>query len=120
MINYFFYFFILIILIIGTYTDLKYGIIPNKLVGPVIIIGFIYKLFFSFSIDLLITIFITCFISLFLFFMKIWAGGDCKLYLAIILLIPDILVESSFYGISYIIWIPILAFLIVDFFLSSL
>lgn len=34
MINYFFYFFILIILIIGTYTDLKYGIIPNKLVGP--------------------------------------------------------------------------------------
>lgn len=112
MINYFFYFLILIILMIGTYTDLNYGIIPNKLVGPFIIIGFIYKLFFSFSIDLLITIFIACFISLFLFFMKIWAGGDCKLYLAMILLMPDCFVESSFYGISYIIWIPILAFLI--------
>ena len=31
MINYFFYFLILIILMIGTYTDLNYGIIPNNL-----------------------------------------------------------------------------------------
>lgn len=107
MINCFFYFLILVILIIGTYMDLKYGIIPNKLVVPFILIGFIYKLFFSFSINLLIA----CFISLFLFYMKIWAGGDCKLYLAIILLMPNTLVESSFYGISLVVWIPILAFL---------
>ena len=51
-------------------------------------------------------------VSLILFYLKIWAGGDCKLYLAIILLMPNSIIESTFYGISYIVWIPILAFLI--------
>ena len=112
MMNYFFCFLILIVLIIGTYTDLKYGIIPNKLLVPFIIIGFIYKLVFSLSINFLTVIFLAVFISLFLFYMKIWAGGDCKFYLTIILLMPNYFIESSFYGISSIIWIPLLAFLI--------
>ncbi len=112
MMNYFFCFLILIVLIIGTYTDLKYGIISNKLLVPFIIIGFFYKLCFSLSINLFKIILFAIFISLFLFYMKIWAGGDCKLYLTIILLMPNYFIESSFSGISFIIWIPIFAFLI--------
>ena len=105
-------FLILVILIIGTYTDLKYGIIPNKLIFPCIIFGVIYKLFTSISINLLGSIVLASVVSLILFYLKIWAGGDCKLYLAIILLMPNSIIESTFYGISYIVWIPILAFLI--------
>ena len=105
-------FLILVILIIGTYTDLKYGIIPNKLIFPCIIFGVIYKLFSSISINLLGSIVLASVVSLILFYLKIWAGGDCKLYLAIILLMPNSIIESTFYGISYIVWIPILAFLI--------
>ena len=105
-------FFILGILIIGTYTDLKYGIIPNKLIFPCILVGIVYKVFSSISINLLSNIILASVISLILFYLKIWAGGDCKLYLAIILLMPNFIIESTFYGISYIVWIPILAFLI--------
>ncbi len=105
-------FLILVILIIGTYTDLKYGIIPNKLIFPCIIFGIIYKVFSSISINLLGSIVLASIVSLILFYLKIWAGGDCKLYLVIILLMPNSIIESTFYGISYIVWIPILAFLI--------
>lgn len=100
------------ILVIGTCTDLKYGIIPNKLIFPCIIFGIIYKIFSSISINLLGSIMLASIVSLILFYLKIWAGGDCKLYLAIILLMPNSIIESTFYGISYIVWIPILAFLI--------
>lgn len=105
-------FLILVILVIGTCTDLKYGIIPNKLIFPCIIFGIIYKIFSSISINLLGSIMLASIVSLILFYLKIWAGGDCKLYLAIILLMPNSIIESTFYGISYIVWIPILAFLI--------
>lgn len=104
--------FIFGILIIETYTDLKYGIIPNKLIFPCILVGIVCKIFSSISINLLSDIILASVISLILFYLKIWAGGDCKLYLAIILLMPNFIIESTFYGISYIVWIPILAFLI--------
>ena len=85
--------FIFGILIIGTYTDLKYGIIPNKLIFPCILVGIVCKIFSSISINLLSDIILASVISLILFYLKIWAGGDCKLYLAIILLMPNFIME---------------------------
>lgn len=109
---------ILVICLISIFTDLKYGIIRNVhlLIFGTIAIGLnIISFFFNKDferLEYLWAVIISIIISLILYFTKIWAGGDCKLYLVIALSMPYCIVSKQTYGISWTIFVPIIAFLI--------
>lgn len=80
---------ILFFLILASYTDLKCGMVPNKLNLMFFIIGFLLKLFLL--ADLLNTLFLLVFTFIFsyvLWISGLWGGGDLKLFLAIALAVP--------------------------------
>lgn len=109
---------IFMICLISIITDLKYGIIKNThllTVGMSTIVlnanaSFLYKDIKW--MEYLFALIISIAISLILYFTKIWAGGDCKLYMVIALSMPYCIVSKQTYGISWIIFVPIIAFLI--------
>lgn len=75
-------------------TDVKHGVISNRIIlisssmGLIFdIIGWILFDFKDFKFQV-INILIVAFISIVLYALHIWAGGDCKLMLAISLIIP--------------------------------
>lgn len=83
--------------IIATYTDIKYGIIPNKLTIPTIIIGLSLVTLYYFlngNINLFYycSVIIIFLLNYILWILGLWAGGDVKLFTAIsTLLISDFL-----------------------------
>ncbi len=93
--------------IYATYTDLRYGIVPNRLTFPMIGVGFAYHLGLwiyyrdvSFFID-----FLRSFVSVFLVVYIFWllgmlSAGDGKLLMALASLVPVPLHQS------YIAWYP--------------
>lgn len=109
---------ILVICLISIFTDLKYGIIRNVhlLIFGTIAIGLnIISSFCNKDIEkseYLWSVIISIIISLILYFTKIWAGGDCKLYLVIVLSMPYCIVSKQTYGVSWIIFVPIIAFFV--------
>jgi archaeal preflagellin peptidase FlaK len=79
----------------GSYTDLKSGIIPNKLTFPLIGLGIVLNGIYAFMMGniwfIVIDVIITAFIfALGYLFWRIgaWAGGDVKLLTALAALIP--------------------------------
>jgi archaeal preflagellin peptidase FlaK len=79
----------------GSYTDLKSGIIQNKLTFPLIGLGIVLNGIYAFMIGNIWLIVIDIIITVFIFalgylFWRIgaWAGGDVKLFTAIAALIP--------------------------------
>lgn len=109
---------ILVICLISIFTDLKHGIIRNEhllIFGTIAIVLNIISSFFNNDIEwseYFGDVIISIIISLILYFTKIWAGGDCKLYLVIALSMPYCIVSKQTYGISWIIFVPIIAFLV--------
>jgi len=103
--------FALITLLISTYTDFKERIIPDKLTYSAIIIGILLHLFEtivaqnnSFFICISNTIIAFLFAYL-LWYIGLWAGGDVKIFTAIISLTPtnfsffNIFKFNSYFGI---------------------
>lgn len=99
------------------YTDIVYGKIYNKFlfsIGmPLVIINGIltyigdYKYIYKY----LIIVAIVIILSLMMFYLNVWAGGDTKLLIIMALAIPYRVVNMSFLGISLLFYIPILTFL---------
>ena len=95
---------LLICCVISSKTDFQYGKIPNNMLAVFGVCGAIFdiflmmfssidenKLFFTNAGSLIV-------IALVLYFLKVWAGGDCKLLIVIALLYPPDLywkVETS-------------------------
>lgn len=81
--------------ILATYTDVKYGLIPNKLTVSAIIVGLVlvtcyYLLTGSFNLFYYLSVVLVFIFSYILWILGVWAGGDVKLFTAIsTLLIPD-------------------------------
>lgn len=103
---------------ISLYTDLKHGIVRNRLL---LAIGIPTVMLNIISIcldgDTVVNTYITQIliglsIAVLLYALKIWAGGDCKLYIVIILSTPFFIVNTFFFGISMLIYIPIIAFML--------
>lgn len=84
---------------IASYTDIKYGVIKNTLIGITflagIIINFMEIVFFSYEyISLTVTNLLFSFlICFFLWFLKLLPGGDAKLIMAFSFLIPPSIYE---------------------------
>jgi preflagellin peptidase FlaK len=97
-------------------TDLRYEQVKNKVLlvfgGFAILLNVIFLIwtkdvnYKSYFIQVIAAVLI----SLFLYFYKIWAGGDCKLYIVIALSLPCNIVTQKIYGISLLIFIPFLSF----------
>jgi len=89
------YLLILIYLLYFSYTDLKENLIYNKSIIPLLLFSFIFSLI-SFG-------FISTFIYLILFYvtsyllikLKIWKGGDVKIYLFLTLLLNNNIIIFS-------------------------
>ena len=109
---------IITLCILCMYTDYQFNIVPNKylmLLGfPAIIINAIdlhqqkqvdWKLYFLIMVG-------TILLALLLYGFHIWAAGDCKLFIVIIMAMPYKCVTLFFAGIPLLIWIPMLSFLI--------
>lgn len=85
---------LLILCAIVSYSDIKSGIIKNNLLiklGSIPIFLNVINIIDKFDReDLMYMFLMICmiFLSLVLFFSKIWAGGDCKFFIIIILSIP--------------------------------
>lgn len=83
--------------IIATYTDVKYGIIPNKLTIPLFVVGIClvslyYFLSSTFNFFYYVSIVIIFLLNYILWYLGLWAGGDVKLFTAIsTLLVPEFL-----------------------------
>ncbi len=87
--------FVLVSTIIASYFDLKYGIIPNKLTFLLLIFGIAMNSFFSiiflnskFIIVSIILMIITFILTYILWKIRLWGGGDVKLFTAIAASIP--------------------------------
>lgn len=94
---------LLAVLSISTVTDFKNGIVYNILLFPAIVLGlaadiYIWILFPDSLRYFLINIIITVAISLFLYGAHVWAGGDCKLMIAVAFLTPFELYPVFFRG----------------------
>lgn len=106
--------------IVASYTDLKYGIIKNSLIGIGFIIGsFInfFEILFhfqNFSIVIL-NLFLSFLICFFLWLLGILPGGDAKLIIAFSFLIPP-----SFYKYVYLSLFPSLSLLVNIFVIPAL
>ena len=108
---------LLLLCIFSIYTDIKEGLIYNRYliwIGSVAIGLHVVSLFLkgenAWQENLLLAVLGTV-VSLILYYTKIWAGGDCKLYMIIALAMPWKIADKSIYGISLILSVPILAFL---------
>ncbi len=108
---------LLFLCILSIYTDLKEGLIYNKYligIGSVAIglhvVSFFLESGNGWQENLLLAVAGTAF-SFFLYYTKIWAGGDCKFYMIIALATPWKIADKSVYGISLILYVPVLAFL---------
>lgn len=92
--------------IIATYTDVKYGVIPNKLTIPTILIGLslttiYFILFKKFNLFYYLSVVIVFLVTYLAWRIGIWAGGDVKLFTAIsTLLIPEFMNIIPKYNIS--------------------
>ncbi len=79
---------------IGSFTDIKQGIIKNKFIivflCSAVLLNMLSWVFYERSIvcEQVINIIIVNAISLILYVFHIWAGGDCKLLFAISMLVP--------------------------------
>jgi leader peptidase (prepilin peptidase)/N-methyltransferase len=121
-ISLFYYLLIISSFIVIFFTDLRYGIIPDKILLPTIVVSLLYQLFINPS-SFIINLF--CGIGAFLFFITVsvifsaltkkdaMGGGDIKLafLLGLILGFPNIIVSlylafltGAFVGIILIIW----------------
>ncbi|MBN2714380.1 MAG: prepilin peptidase [Deltaproteobacteria bacterium] len=71
---------------VGTYTDIKKGVIPNWLTLPTLVLGlimgFVANSWMGFGMALL-SAFATAMVPLILFYMSAMGGGDVKLFAAI-------------------------------------
>lgn len=117
-IDYIIIFLIILNCIINSYTDLREGVVRNQFlftIGILTIFLNVISLYVNkniLSLIYIIQILISTIIALLLYFFKIWAGGDCKFYIFIILSTPCFIVNTFFLGISIIIYIPLLAFML--------
>ena len=111
------FFRITILLLLCSYcsvTDIKYGIVKNKVLllacGAGIMLYMIQAIIFG--IDdiwiVLLNILINILVSLLLYLFHVWAAGDCKMLLAVFILIPQSLLIKS--KIPYISLILVTAF----------
>ncbi len=92
----------------ASYSDLKKGVIQNKLTLPLIAIGIIlnsvYALMIGSILDIVLTVVFTAVIFIFGYlFWKLgaWAGGDVKLFTALAALIPFYAIPSYQSIVSY-------------------
>lgn len=86
---------VLIFLLIGSYTDVKYGIIGNKLNLIFLVLGICFNLIFTLIFDDFSFIFLSVFSGVVTFIFTyalwicgLWAGGDVKLLTAIGFTLP--------------------------------
>lgn len=92
--------------ITAAYTDVKYGVIPNKLTIPVILIGLTlttayFVLLKSFNLFYYLSVGIVFSVTYLAWRIGIWAGGDVKLFTAIsTLLIPEFMNVIPKYNIT--------------------
>lgn len=94
----------------ASYSDLKWGIIPNKLTFPLIAIGIILNSVYAFMIGE-IWIIVMCLVMTGVIFalgyifwkMGAWAGGDVKLFTALAALLPfsPVLVSYKILGVHF-------------------
>ncbi len=94
----------------ASYSDLKWGIIPNKLTFPLIAIGIILNSVYAFMIGE-IWIIVMCLVMTGVIFalgyifwkMGAWAGGDVKLFTALAALLPfsPVLVSYKILGVDF-------------------
>jgi len=98
----------------AAYTDLKRGIIPNRLTFPLIGIGILLDAIFSYQIgDLLFFVYALIFTGIIFIFgymlwrLGAWAGGDVKLFTGLAALLPfqPSLIRYSIMGVPF----PIIA-----------
>lgn len=94
----------------ASYSDLKWGIIPNKLTFPLIAIGIILNSVYAFMVGEIWSIVMCLVITGIIFalgyiFWKIgaWAGGDVKLFTALAALLPfsPVLVSYKILGVHF-------------------
>lgn len=94
---------------IGSFTDIKQGIIKNKFIivfsCSAVLLNILSWIFYERSIvcEQVINIIIVNAISLILYVFHIWAGGDCKLLFAISMLVPFntyILIKNTWASLS--------------------
>lgn len=81
------------ICIYATISDIKYGIIENKILATVTIcatplILIYYSIYSKLIIEFLVNVLVIILLSLLLFITHTWAGGDCKLLFVLALLYP--------------------------------
>lgn len=107
---------IFLLCIVSTYTDRKENIIKNKYLLSIGCLALIsnwisFYLYMEANIkEYFVTIGMSLCFCFLLYFMKIWAGGDCKLYLFIVLGVPSGFVTKTFFHLSLLLWIPLFAF----------
>ena len=107
---------IIILCLICVITDLRHGLIKNTVlltVGSMAILMNIISLLQTKNLNYknyMIEIFFAIIISFTLYFLKIWAGGDCKMYAMIVLALPYIIVMKKILNISMLMYIPIISF----------
>ena len=99
-------------------SDIRNGIIPNRYLalygGIAVLIHVINTVIYppESPVGYLLTVAIAISISLLLYFSKTWAGGDCKLYIVLVCAMPVSVVQTEIGGVSLIIWLSVVAFLI--------
>jgi len=94
----------------ASYSDLKWGIIPNKLTFPLIAIGIILNSIYAFMVGE-IWIIVMCLVMTGVIFalgyifwkMGAWAGGDVKLFTALAALLPfsPLLISYRILGVNF-------------------
>ena len=98
----------------ATFTDIKHGIIENRILARAVILGLILNLLYyivyaqNLMVSFLVNIAITSLISILFYAYHIWAAGDTKLIFVVIFLIPMRLYGMS--GVAPAIWIIISVF----------
>lgn len=85
---------LLIVCILAAVTDIKYKVIPNKLIIisliPIIILDVIYYSFYAqdYFLTFAINFLILALLSVIMYALNLWAAGDSKLFFAIVLAVP--------------------------------
>ena len=85
---------LLVCLPFAAWSDLKEGIVPNRLIVAACAVGsmidVIYYATFSgnYFLPFFVNLFLTSLLSFFLYYLGIWGAGDCKLLMLIALFLP--------------------------------
>lgn len=110
---------LLLLCLVASYTDIKQSTIPNRLVFVAGITGLVLNIIGWTFIDAtgiriqLINIGLVWLISILLYALQIWAGGDAKLMMAIALLFPcELYFNGFYYSLPSLIHILVFAFII--------